>query len=119
MCFRRLDDLPAVLDDVIAVGASTLWLQFGLWDENIADMGTAAGLTVVMDRCLKIEHARFHGNLRLGGFDTGVIELSPRPAGRHVSGAPCGLGPGLDVGTYYPPERSDVADEMRIRRRAR
>jgi predicted CoA-binding protein len=71
--FRRLDDLPAVLDEAIAVGASTLWFQFGLWAEEIANAGTAAGLTVVMDRCLKIEHARFHGNLRLGGFDTGVI----------------------------------------------
>ena len=71
--FRRHDDLPAVLDEAIAVGASTLWLQFGLWHEDVARAGTAAGLTVVMDRCLKIEHARFHGNLRLGGFDTGVI----------------------------------------------
>ena len=71
--FRRPSDLPAVLDEAIAAGVSTLWLQFGLWDDEVARRGAAAGLTVVMDRCLKIEHARFHGNLRLGGFDTGVI----------------------------------------------
>ena len=71
--FRRHDDLPAVLDEAIAVGAQTFWLQLGLWDDDVAAAAEAAGLTVVMDRCLKIEHARFHGGLHLAGFDTGVI----------------------------------------------
>lgn len=71
--FRRPEDLPQVLDDTIAVGASTYWLQFGLYDEDLARRGEEAGLTVVMDRCLKVEHARFHGGLHLAGFDTGVI----------------------------------------------
>ena len=56
--FRRHDHLPEVLDDAIAVGAETLWLQSGLWDEQVARDGEAAGLQVVMDRCLKVEHAR-------------------------------------------------------------
>lgn len=71
--FRRPEDLPQVLDDTIAVGASTYWLQLGLYDEDLARRGEEAGLTVVMDRCLKVEHARFHGGLHLAGFDTGVI----------------------------------------------
>jgi predicted CoA-binding protein len=71
--FRRHDDLPTVLDETIAVGAKALWLQLGSWHEEVARRGEAAGLTVVMDRCIKIEHARFHGGLHLAGFDTGVI----------------------------------------------
>ena len=50
-----------------------LWLQLGSWNEDAAAIAENAGLSVVMDRCIKIEHARFHGGLRLGGFDTGVI----------------------------------------------
>lgn len=71
--FRRPADLPGVLAEALEVGASALWLQFGLHDEAIAAEAEAAGLDVVMDRCLKIEHARFHGGLHLSGFNTGVI----------------------------------------------
>jgi len=72
--FRRMEDIPAVLDDVLELeGVRTFWLQFGLYDETLAKRGEAAGLQVVMDRCLKVEHARFHGGLHLAGFDTGVI----------------------------------------------
>src|ERR1700738_1948488 len=56
--FRRRQYLPSVLDDTIAVGAKTLWLQSGLWHEQVARDGEAAGLQVVMDRCLKVEYAR-------------------------------------------------------------
>ncbi|MEV8144372.1 CoA-binding protein [Specibacter sp. NPDC078709] len=71
--FRRHDDLPTVLDEAIAVGAKSLWLQLGSWHEEVAAKAEAAGMEVVMDRCVKIEHARFHGGLHLAGFDTGVI----------------------------------------------
>lgn len=71
--FRRHDDLPQVLEETIAVGARTLWLQLGSWHEEVARRGREAGLEVVMDRCVKIEHARFHGGLHLAGFNTGVI----------------------------------------------
>ncbi|WP_028925795.1 CoA-binding protein [Pseudonocardia acaciae] len=71
--FRRPADLPSVLDDALAVGTKALWLQFGLWAPEVARRAESAGLTVVMDRCLKIEHARFHGGLHLAGFNTGVI----------------------------------------------
>jgi predicted CoA-binding protein len=59
--FRRHEHLPAVLDDTIAVGAKVLWLQLGLRDEQVARDGAAAGLQVVMDRCLKVDHARLLG----------------------------------------------------------
>ena len=71
--FRRSEDLPAVADEAIAVGAPVFWAQLGLWSPEAAQRCTAAGLDVVMDRCLKIEHARFHGGLHLAGFDTGVV----------------------------------------------
>jgi len=71
--FRRHDDLPGVAQEAIDVGASALWLQLGSWNEDAAALAEAAGLSVVMDRCIKIEHARFHGGLHLAGFDTGVI----------------------------------------------
>ncbi len=56
--FRRREYLPDVLDEAIEVSAKTLWLQSGLWDEGVARDGEAAGLQVVMDRCLKVEYAR-------------------------------------------------------------
>jgi predicted CoA-binding protein len=56
--FRRHEYLPAVLQDAIKVGAKTLWLQSGLSHAQVARDGVAAGLQVVMDRCLKVEHAR-------------------------------------------------------------
>ena len=71
--FRRPADLPAVLDEAIAAKAGAFWLQLGLSDDTVARRGEQAGLTVVMNRCLKIEHARFHGGLHLAGFNTGVI----------------------------------------------
>jgi predicted CoA-binding protein len=71
--FRKHDDLPAVADEVIAAGARTLWLQLGLWHEPVARRAEEKGLTVVMNRCVKIEHARFAGGLHLAGFNTGVV----------------------------------------------
>jgi predicted CoA-binding protein len=71
--FRKISDVPGVLDEAIAAGAKVFWLQLGLSDPELARRGTEAGLQVVMNRCLKIEHARFHGGLHLAGFNTGVI----------------------------------------------
>lgn len=71
--FRKASDIPSVMDDAIAVGAPTVWVQLGIWNEEAARYGESKGLAVVMDRCIKVEHARFHGGLHLMGFDTGVI----------------------------------------------
>jgi uncharacterized protein len=59
--FRRHEHLRSVLSETIEVGAKTLWLQQGLADDDVARDGAAAGLQVVMDRCLKVDHARLLG----------------------------------------------------------
>lgn len=71
--FRKNEDLPGVAQETVDVGAKALWLQLGSWNEEAAAIAEQAGLSVVMDQCLKIEHARFHGGLHLAGFSTGVI----------------------------------------------
>lgn len=71
--FRRNEDLPGVVQEAVDLGAKTVWMQLGSWSEEAAAIGEAAGLNVVMDKCVKIEHARFHGGLHLAGFNTGVI----------------------------------------------
>jgi len=71
--FRKPADIPAVIDEALAIGAPTVWVQLGIWNQEAAEYGESKGLTVVMDRCMKIEHARFHGGLHLLGFDTGQI----------------------------------------------
>jgi uncharacterized protein len=71
--FRKHSEIPGVVEEAIEVGAKVVWFQLGLRHEEAARMAVDAGLKVVQDRCLKIEHARFAGGLHLGGFDTGVI----------------------------------------------
>jgi predicted CoA-binding protein len=71
--FRKHSEIPGVVDEAIEVGAKVVWFQLGLRHEEAARKAVDAGLKVVQDRCLKIEHARFAGGLHLGGFDTGVI----------------------------------------------
>ena len=76
--FRKPEELPGVVEEAIAVGAKAVWFQLGLRHDEAARMAIDAGLAVVQDRCLKIEHARFAGGLHLGGFDTGVISSKRR-----------------------------------------
>lgn len=71
--FRRPEQLPEVAEHAVAAGARVLWLQLGLHSDEAVRIAYEAGLEVVTNRCLKIEHARFHGGLHLAGFDTGVI----------------------------------------------
>jgi predicted CoA-binding protein len=82
--FRRASDLPEVAAEAVAVRARTFWAQLGLWNDEAIQIAHDAGLHVVMNRCLKIEHARFAGGLHLAGFDTGVINakrpIRPGPA---------------------------------------
>ena len=71
--FRRVDQLPRVAREAVEAGAGTFWMQLGLHSDEAAQIASSAGLEVVSNRCVKIEHARFHGGLHLAGFDTGVI----------------------------------------------
>jgi predicted CoA-binding protein len=72
-CFRKSAEIPALAEDAIAIGAKVLWMQLGV--ENVAARQRAegAGLEVVENRCVKIEHARLFGGLGWAGVDTGVI----------------------------------------------
>lgn len=76
--FRRPADLVDVATQSVTIGTATLWLQLGLFSLEAASIAHGAGLDVVMNRCLKIEHARFAGGLHLAGFDTGVIDSRRR-----------------------------------------
>ena len=76
--FRHPDALPSVAEESVAVGARVFWAQLGLWSDEAAAIAWNGGLDVVMNRCLKIEHARFAGGLHLAGFDTGVLDSRRR-----------------------------------------
>lgn len=76
--FRRHDAIPEVVDQAIEIGAKVVWLQLGLRHDEAARKAADAGLLVVQDRCLKIEHARFSGRLHLSGFNTGVVSSKRR-----------------------------------------
>jgi predicted CoA-binding protein len=71
--FRAPDALPAIATEAAAVDAGSLWCQFGVINETGARIAEDAGVTVVMDRCLKVEHARFVGRMNWLGFNTGQI----------------------------------------------
>ena len=81
-CFRKAPEIPAIAEDAIAIGAKVLWMQLGIVNEAAARRAAEAGLDVVMNRCVKIEHARILGGLNWAGVNTGVIS-SRRPA-RHA-----------------------------------
>jgi predicted CoA-binding protein len=77
-CFRKSAEIPAIADDAIAIGAKVLWMQLGIVNDEAARRASDAGLEVVMNRCVKIEHARILGGLNWAGVNTGVIS-SRRP----------------------------------------
>jgi predicted CoA-binding protein len=80
-CFRRSAEIPAIAEDAIAIGAKVLWMQLGVTNAQARRRAEAAGLEVVEDRCVKIEHGRFFGGLGWAGVNTRVI--SAKRAGSH------------------------------------
>ncbi len=76
--FQRSEAVPPFVEQAIAIGARLVWMQLGVVNETAAARATAAGLDVIMDRCVKIEHARLLGGLNLIGVTTGVVS-SRRP----------------------------------------
>ncbi|MGP4103532.1 CoA-binding protein [Nonomuraea sp. KM90] len=68
--FRAPDALPEIARETVAIGAAALWCQFGVVNEEGARIAEDGGVSVVMDRCLKVEHARFVGRMHWLGFNT-------------------------------------------------
>jgi predicted CoA-binding protein len=68
--FRAPDALPGIAQEAVAIGASNLWCQFTVINEEGARIAEAGGLSVVMDRCIKVEHARYVGRMHWLGFNT-------------------------------------------------
>jgi uncharacterized protein len=68
--FRAPDALPAIAREAVAAGAKNLWCQYTVINEEGAKIAEAGGLSVVMDRCLKVEHARYVGRMHWLGFNT-------------------------------------------------
>jgi len=71
--FRPSREVPEIAEQAIQIGARVLWMQLGVINQEAAQRAREAGLEVVMDRCCKIEHARFFGGLRTIGLNTGVV----------------------------------------------
>ena len=72
-CFRKPGEMPALAREAVAKGASVLWMQLGIRSDDAAKIALEAGLDVVQNRCMKIEHARIMGGLNWAGVNTGVI----------------------------------------------
>jgi predicted CoA-binding protein len=77
-CFRKPEEMPALAREAVAKGAKVLWMQLGIRSDEAAATASAAGLDVVADRCVKIEHARIMGGLNWAGVNTGVISARRR-----------------------------------------
>lgn len=72
-CFRKSEDIPPLAEEAIAIGARCLWLQLGVFHEAAGQRAEEAGLQVIQNRCMKIEHARLFGGLNWAGVNTRVI----------------------------------------------
>ena len=83
--FRPAKHVPAIVDEAIAIRAKVVWMQFGIVHEQAAQRALDAGLEVVMDQCMKVEHARFFGGLSALGLNGGVVSARgwTPAAGRH------------------------------------
>ncbi len=76
--FRKPAEALKVTHDAIAVGAKAIWFQYGVINEDAIRVADAAGLSVIVDRCLKVEYARFSGDLAIGGLNSGLISSRRR-----------------------------------------
>lgn len=72
-CFRKSEEMLPLAHEAIAKGAKVLWMQLGIRNDEAARIASDAGLDVVVDRCVKIEHARILGGLNWAGVNTGVV----------------------------------------------
>jgi predicted CoA-binding protein len=72
-CFRKADEIEPIAQDAVDIGAKVLWMQLGIRNDKAAKIALDAGLDVVMDHCVKIEHARILGGLNWAGVNTGIV----------------------------------------------
>ncbi len=72
-CFRKPGEIVPIAHEAVAKGAKVLWMQLGIRNDEAARIASDAGLDVVMDRCVKIEHARILGGLHWAGVNTGIV----------------------------------------------
>jgi hypothetical protein len=79
--FRRPEEAPQVARDAIAAGAKAIWFQYGVINQEAIQLADDAGLDVVVDRCIKVESARFDGGLALAGINTGLLTARRRIRG--------------------------------------
>ena len=77
--FRASQFVPAIAEEAVRIGAGALWLQFGVISADGARIAEQAGLKVVMDRCMKVEHARHMGRMHWLGFNTGMVGSQRQP----------------------------------------
>ena len=77
-CFRAADAIPGITEDAIAIGAKVLWMQLGIRHDDAARRAEAAGLTVIMNRCPKIEYGRLSGEIGWMGVRSKVISSKRR-----------------------------------------
>ena len=77
--FRDPAAVPEIAREAAEIGAKYLWLQFGVISEEGIEIAESAGMKVIVDKCIKIEHARYHGRMHWLGFNTGTISSRRRP----------------------------------------
>lgn len=79
--FRRPSELVGIVEEAIAVGIGVIWFQYGVVNDDAIALADAAGMHVVVDRCMKVEYARFHGGLSMNGLNSGLITSRRRRPG--------------------------------------
>lgn len=72
-CFRKSGEIPPIARDAVEIGAKVLWMQLGIRNDQAAKIALDGGLDVVINRCVKIEHARILGGLNWAGVNTGIV----------------------------------------------
>ena len=72
-CFRKSEDIEPIASQAVTIGAKIIWLQLGVKNESASEIASAAGMTYVENRCVKIEHGRLFGSLNWVGVNTKVI----------------------------------------------
>jgi predicted CoA-binding protein len=80
--FRRPDEIMSITREAIAINAKAIWMQLRLVNRDAAELARSAGLKVIMDKCMKMEHGRYTGFLHWGGMNTEII--TARKAGRFI-----------------------------------